>query len=88
MNKKTNTIILIAWAMILILNLIGLMYDPSQLQLVITGYVFGFFIHMWISYPLLNSYEDHRNFTNMMIEKLIEKRRETTSAKIKREKKK
>ncbi len=88
MTKKENTIILIVWAMILILNLIGLMYNQSEFQFIITGFAFGFFLHVWISYPLLNSYEEYRNITNMMIEKLIEKRRETTSRKIKRGKKK
>ena len=92
MSKKLNNIILVAWALLVIFNFILLLYlGQSRSQLILTGFVFGFFLHMFLIYPLLNSYEDYNNYTKKMIQNLLVRRsktrRKTNSISIKRTKK-
>ena len=91
MNQtKFNDIILVAWAIFLVFNLMGMLYDPSKVNFLLTGFVLGMVIHMLMINPLLNIKDKHIKFLNGINIKLFKEVEELTRKKsnsIKRTKK-
>ena len=87
MSKKIDDILLLMWAMLLAVNLIILLYDPSEFNFLLTGFVFGFFIHMAFSLPLLEIKDKHIHFLNEINNKLFEEVEELTKKKLNPKKK-
>ncbi len=88
MSKKFNNIMLVAWAILLVFNLMGMLYDPSKFHFLLTGFVAGFFLHMLLVNPLLNIMNKHINFLNKITNRLVEDIKELQKKKLKGKKKK
>ena len=87
MSKKFNDIMLAAWAILLVFNLMILLNDPLKFNFIITGFVAGFFLHMLLSIPLLNLRDKHINFLDKMIKRLFRELEELTRKKLNPKKK-
>ena len=69
--KKVDNIILVLWAMLLVFNLTVLLYNQSKIIFLLMGFNLGFFLHMLVNVPLLNSYRNYINFLDKMVRKLF-----------------
>ena len=67
MSKRFNDIMLVAWVILLVFNLIVLLYNPLKFNFLLLGFSLGFLINMLIVHPLLNSSEAYINVLNKII---------------------
>ncbi len=81
MKQKTiRELVMVCWALLLILNLISMLHNPTIISYLLVGFSGGFLLHLIIVHPLLTSSENLIN----LYSKISDKMRELNEKKVKK----